>query len=376
MLPYQMIGGGTFTVSVSGGVAAATNVELVGQFPPDFIIARSITGWGEASDAQSIQWWWERSMGNGAARGILQSSDATNPALTSRILPAAGGTSDAISVFDTSNPPTYAALVANTNGMTPAIDRTTWVVNMNTGGTGTLAVGDWVRVLNPVGMLQATGIVAQVTAVTAGTNITLGYVASAVTAGANFTANASSASILKFIPNFFYPRKSQVIHVTQAAQAVVYFAQPHTFTAGEMVDFNIPSTYGMTQLSFLTKGSGPARVLSVTNSATVSSITLDLDTTGFTAFSYPTSANSVGAASPPFCFPAGSGVVPLSGSASVPQQPPGTNLQDSFDNRNVRYIRFGAGLFNVSSFVSDNGDTWSWQAFKYDDYRAGNLTLA
>lgn len=365
MLPYQMIGGGTFTLSVSGSVAASVNVELVGQYPPDFIVAKSRTGWGEANQAQAIEWWWERSMGNGPARGFLQSSAAANaPAITSSTMSSGG-----ISVFDTSNPPTYAALAAT------GINATTWVITMT--NTGSIAVGDWVRVLNPVAMLQASGIVGQVTAVTANTSITLGYVASAVSAGANFTANATSASILKFIPNFFYPRKSQIIHVTQAAQAVVYFAQQNTFTAGELIDFNVPSTYGMKELSFLAKNaSGPARVLSVTNSATVSSVTLDLDTTGFTAFAYPTSANSVGAASPPFAFPAGSGIVPLSGSATVPQQPPGTNLVDSFDNRNVRYINFGSALFSISSFASTDADVWMWQAFKYDSYRAGNLTLA
>lgn len=373
MLPYQMIGGGIYTVSTTGGVTSAVNVELVGQFPPDFIMTKAITGWGESGQAQAIEWWWERSMGNGFANGILQSSEASTPqlpAMTAYRLPATGSTAvDAISVYDSSNPPTYAALAAT------GINATTWVITMT--NTGSIAVGDWVRVLNPVGMLQATGIVGKVTAVTANTSITLGYVASAVSAGVSFTSNATAASILKFIPSFYYPRKTQVMYVTQAAQAVVYFAQPNTFTAGEFIDFNIPSTYGMTQLSFLTKqSSGPARVLSVTNSATVSSVTLDLDTTGFTAFSYPTSAASVGAASPPFAFPAGSGVVPLNGSATVPQQPPGTNLLDSFDNRNVRYIHFGAALFNVSSHTLTDGDKWMWAAFKYDDYKSTSLTLA
>lgn len=373
MLPYQMIGGGTFSVSVAGGVAAALNVELVGQYPPDYIVAKALTGWGAASSATSIEWWWERSMGNGYANGILQASNASTPqvpAMSSYRLPATGSTAvDAISVFDSSNPPTFAALAAT------AINASTWVVSM--ANTGSIAVGDWVRVLNPVGMLQASGIIGQVTAVTANTSITLGYVASAVSAGASFTANATAASILKFVPSFYYPRKSQVIHVTKAAQAVVYFAQPNTFTPGEFIDFNVPSTYGMKELSFLAKQSrGPARVLSVVNSATVSSVTLDLDSTGFTAFAYPTSALSVGAASPPFAFPAGSGVVPLAGSATVPLQPPGTNLVDAFDNRNVRYIHFGAALFNVSGHVSTDADIWMWQAFKYDSYRAGNLVLA
>ena len=51
--------------------------------------------------------------------------------------------------------------------------------------------------------------------------------------------------------------------------------------------------------------------LSVTNSATVSSITIDVNTTGFTAFQFPTSASFAGGASPAVCIPAGSGVVPL-----------------------------------------------------------------
>src|SRR5690242_15238062 len=114
MLPYQMIAGGKFSVSVTGGVAAAVNVECPSQNPPDLIIARAITGWGESGNAQAIEWWWERSMGNGYANGILQSSEASTPqlpAMTAYRLPATGSTAvDAISVWDTANPPSYAAL--------------------------------------------------------------------------------------------------------------------------------------------------------------------------------------------------------------------------------------------------------------------------
>src|SRR5882672_11357807 len=134
MLPYEMIAGGRFTLTTAL-IASGVNVQCVSQNPPDFVIARSITGWGEASDAQSIEWWWERGMTQGSARGILQSSDATNPALTSRILPAAGGVSDAISTFDTANPPTFAGLAATAiTNANPA------VVSM--ANTGTIQVGD------------------------------------------------------------------------------------------------------------------------------------------------------------------------------------------------------------------------------------------
>ncbi len=115
------------------------------------------------------------------------------------------------------------------------------------------------------------------------------------------------------------------------------------------------------------------RVLSVTNSATVSSITIDLDTTGYTTFAFPTSAVAAAGTSPAVCVPSSSGVVPLNGSATTPQQPPGTNLLDAFDNRNVRIIRFGAALWNVSAHTSDAEDFWMWQAFRYDDYKIGGV---
>ena len=147
--------------------------------------------------------------------------------------------------------------------------------------------------------------------------------------------------------------------MTQASQAVVYFAQQNDFTPGELVDFSVPVPYGMTQLSYLTaQPRGPARVLSVTNSSTVSSITLDLDTTGFSAFVYPASASVAGGASPPVCVPAGSGIVPLNGSATVPVSPPGTSLVDAFDNRNQFYVNVGTSACGVASA------SMQWFAFK------------
>ena len=367
MLPYQMIAGGRFTLSTAL-ISSGVNVQCISQNPPDFVIARSITGWGEASDAQAIEWWWERGMGNYAARGILQSSDATNPALTSRILPAAGGTADAISCFDTSNPPTFAALTATTT------NATTFVVAM--ASTAGIVVGDIVRLYSVTGMQQISGMDFQVTAVTTNVSITLGMQASAVSAGANtFAAGGTAAQVMKFIPSRFYPRWRWIAGITRAAQAVVYFTVANDFTPGEFITLHFPPQASLTPNAWTPMNQKTARVLSVTNSATVSSVTLDLDTSGIAAaYTSPTTAQaSAGVQIAPIANPSSSGVVPLAGSATVAQQPPGTNLLDTFDNRNTRIIRFGPALFNVSSFTSDAEDVWSWQAFKYDDYSTINV---
>lgn len=346
MLPYQMIAGGTFTVTAS----TAVDVLCQSQNPPDFVIARNLgssasTGWGELSDAQEIEWFWEKSMSQDTAKGIRQTSDGTNPAMISTFL-----SSDGIRTYDTSNPPTFPALAAT------AItgNAGTFVVSM--ADTGTIAVGDYVRLYSVTGEQQISGYTFQVTAVTNDTSITLGYMASS---GTTFAADATAAQVVKFIPNRMYPRWKFIANITQASQAVVYFTEQNDFTPGEIVSFRVSSDFGMQEINNV-----PARVLSVTNSSTVSSITIDLDTTGFTAFAFPTSAVAAAGVSPAVCVPSSSGVVPNNGSATTPQEPPGTNLRDAFDNRNTRIIHFGG-----SCFANGNtGDVWMWQAFKYDNY--------
>jgi len=352
MLPYSFIGADTY---INAATALPTRVALSAK--PDWFFVKDITNWGaQTTAANPIYAEWFSSMTPGSFLALGQPS-GTGATVTTY---ASQGTANGFTFIDQSNPPTFTKLAYT------AINATTWVVSMT--NTGNIVVGDYVKLTGVTAMLQASGIIAQVTAVTTNTSITLGYIASAVTAGASFTANSTGGFVQKFYPNAFYPKKQQVIFITQANQAVVYFAQPNDYTPGEIVDFNVPSTYGMTQLNFATgMPGGAARVLSVTNSATVSSITINVNSTGFTAFAYPTSAASVGAASPPFCFPAGSGVVPLNGSASVPQSPPGTNLQDAFDNRNQFYMQIG------SSVVGSNSATMQWFAFKRD---YGNLSNA
>lgn len=362
-LPLSFLDGGRFTVSVTGGVAAAVNVGCFGD--PDFIIAKAITGWGEANVAQSIEWWWDRGMGNGFANGILQAAENSNPqlpAMTAYRLPRTGTTAvDAISVYDTFNPPTFAGL-ATTN-----IDSQggTYVVTM--ANTGSIAVGDYVRLYSTTAALQLSLFTYQVTAVTVNTSITLGYMA---TGGETTAADASAGTVVKFIPGRMYPRRRFIASITNAAQAVVYFTEKNDFTPGEIVAFRVGANWGMDEINNRT-----ARVLTVTNSATESSITIDLDTTGFTAFTLPTSLQTSDGESPAVCMPSSSGIVPFNGSATVPQEPPGTNLLDAFDNRNVKIIHFGQELFNVSAHVSDNNDVWSWQAYAYDRYRALTTSL-
>ena len=337
MLPYSFIGKWDYT---NPATPVAVNIPMTDK--PDWVIVKNLTNWGDTTAVTSIESEWFSSM----AQGAYISEDQ---AITTNALSSNTGASGGFTFVDQTNPPTYAKVAIT------AVNGTTFVVS--TGTTTGINVGDFVRLINVVGAHQISSILFQVTAVSAGVSITLGMAATAATAGWTI-ANGTTGFYQKVYPGFMYPKLTPVLYITQATQAKVYFGRPNDFTPGELVDFQIPTPYGMTQLSNLTatpvggataNPPGAARVLVVTNTATESSITINYDTTGFTAFVYPTSANFAGGASPPTCFPAGSGVVPFNGSATIPQSPPGTNLQDAFDNHAQYVMNLGLNVVGPAS---------------------------
>lgn len=343
MLPYSFIGSWTYT---NPATPIAQNIPMTAK--PDWVFVKDLTNWGAQSTAANpIYAEWFSSMAAGSYLALGQPS-ATGASVTTY---ASQGTSGGFTFIDQSNPPTFTKVAIT------AVNGTTFVVS--TGSTAGLNVGDLVRLINVVGAQQISGPnLYQITAISANTSITLGYAASAEGAGL-VVANGTTGFYQKVYPNQFLPNTLPVAYITQATQAVVYFFRQNPYTPGEIVDFQIPTPYGMTQLSNLTSrsGSGPfsnkpaggARVLSVTNSATVSSITIDVDTTGFTAFQFPTSAAFAGGASPAVCMPAGSGVVPFNGSATIPASPPGTNLLDAFDNKSQFIMNIGTSAVGVAN---------------------------
>jgi hypothetical protein len=336
-LPFSFIGKWDYT---NPDTPVAVDIPMTDK--PDWVIVKNITNWGDTTAITALESEWFSSMAQGSYIGMSQT-------ITTDALAATSGTSGGFTFIDQTRPPTYAKVAIT------AVNGTTFVVL--TGTTTGINVGDLVRLINVVGAHELSGILFKVTAVSAGVSITLGMAATAASAGWTI-ASGTTGFYQKVYPGFMYPKELPVLYITQATQAKVYFGRPNDFTPGELVDFQIPTPYGMTQLSNLTGRAeqdafgnppGAARVLTVTNSATESSIVLDYDTTGFTAFVYPLSASFAGGASPAVCFPAGSGVVPFNGSATIPQSPPGTNLQDAFDNRAQYVMNLGLNVVGAAS---------------------------
>lgn len=344
MLPYSFIGCGTYT---NPATPVVQNIALTDV--PDWFFVKDTTNWGAQSTAANpiySEWFSSMTAGSFLALGQPSSTGSGVALYTSQ------GTSGGFTFINQALPPTFGKVAVT------AVNGTTFVVS--TGTTTGINVGDNVRLVGIAGALEISSILFTVTAVSAATSLTLGYAATAVSNGWTI-ANGTTGFYQKVYPTGFYPNELPVLQITQAAQAKVYFGRPNTFTPGEIVDFQIPTSYGMTQLSNLTgKPGGAARVLVSTNTASESSITINVNTTGFTAFAYPTSANFAGNPSPATCFPAGSGVVPYNGSATIPQSPPGTNLLDAFDNRNQYIMQIATSAVGVASAAMQ------WFAFKAD----------
>ena len=108
-------------------------------------------------------------------------------------------------------------------------------------------------------------------------------------------------------------RVHEIATVTQANPMVLTTVYPHGYVAGMMVTFLIPPSFGMVQLNRLN-----VQVLI----ASTNTLTIQLDTTSFSPFAYPSPLPS--AYTPPSIIPTSSGVY-------LPPLPLPYGNQDSFE---------------------------------------------
>ena len=328
MLPYQVIDGGSFT---SSAVAKKQVVQLSDE--PDLIWLRNRTNWGDDSQVLSVESYWRRGMD----RGLAQAKDQeAGGALTS-----AAVASNGFRVYNTQSPPVFQPKDATSiSNVDPS------VVAM--ADTGEIEPGDVVRLVNTTGMLQVSGYDFEVNAVTPNTSVTLNF------DGSGEAAAASAGDVRLFVPNKMYPRRRFIVPlagaagITQAAKAVVSLSVSHDFTVGEKVRLKVPKQYGM----FEANGK-LASVLSVTQYT----VTLDLDTSGFSPFALPDSLTYSDGVSPAQLLPAGAG--PEDGA-----NPPGVPVDAAFDNRNQWVLSMGTNVITKQNAVYD------WVAYRFDRYKA------
>jgi hypothetical protein len=256
-----------------------------------------------------------------AGSAYLSTGSGANPnVMTDTILLTAGFTFLADSGDQTPGPAVVNA--AGITAATPAVAST----------TTPLAVGDIARVYNSTGMLQIS-MDFTVTAIAAGVSQTYGFLPAA-----GFAAPATAHTFRKIpFDARFYPRRRFITAISAANPAVIQLSVLHDLVVGEQVRIYVPAAFGMTQMD-----GQLATITAVTNTigTGTNSITVNVDSTAFTAFAFPTSA----VAATGITFPQ---VVPVGESATY---------QSSFDdatlNKSVTGVKIDTGVLVASKVYS------------------------
>jgi hypothetical protein len=230
----------------------------------------NITDMGSAGAITPVmKAWGTSSMADGS--GIFATK--TNGAATIAI-PTTTTTNGFTFVDDSSTEAFGAAnstITAITNASPPVVSLTS---------TAGLQAGDDIILYGTTGALQLAGTVYTIDTIVANTTLNLAYVGTA-------PGSAATAGTLRRVPfhDSFLPAGRFITAITAATSAVVTLSVTHQFVAGMSVRFSIPDDWGMVEMDGLL-----GNITAV--NTTTNTITVDIDSSGFTAFAYPSSATA------------------------------------------------------------------------------------
>ena len=209
-----------------------------------------------------------------------------------------------------------------------------------TGTTTGLVAGDIVRLINIVGGQQISGVDFTIDTIVASTSFRLPYMAQVAAGTTGFYRK------INYQPQF-YPRARYITAVTTGATTVVKMSVTHGYTVGQRVSFVVPAAFGMTQLNSL-----DGQILSI--DTTNNTITVNINSSAFTAFAFPVSA------SVPFTF---AQVVPFGDAPLTLANPQGNQSVLDGATYNTAYI--GIQLAGgAQSPAGQANDVIYWKALK------------
>lgn len=315
---------------VQGSFTADGNAKFL-SIPSDvdFIEVDNLTIATTPSTGTGYRFTWQRGMAAGSA---IQYTATTTTGATQVVPITAGG----FTLFSTQSPPGLSAQLSGSaiSSATPPL--------VSSSGTGSLANGNTVEMYSCTGAAEFNGYRFTVSNVTPNTSFNLAY-APTIVAGTTCKYRIFSNNPL------YYPRNLLVSSVSQATQAVVIFTETHGLRSGQELVFKVPSQFGMTQLDGL-------RGTIVAINTTTNSVTVNIDTTSFTAFAFPLTAVAAGAPyTPAQAIPFGDGLdvnTPLITSPT---------LSGATYNTGTLGIQLGSG---ANGPAGQTGNVIYWRAWK------------
>jgi hypothetical protein len=250
--------------------STGSNVTLAIRSDVDWIQVYNVTQAAAAqTTAVGVKHLWFRGFPQGAKWSMFKSNAANAANLDQYI------TSNGFTLIDSSVPLASAlqsTITAVSNAAIPVVSNS---------GTNGLVAGQTVRLFNVAGAQQLGGMDFTVGYNTLTTStFSLDYMAQIV------AGTTGSFRVVDTNP-LFYPARRSITKITQATQAVVTLSVTHGFQVGQQVRMVVPAAFGMIEMNGL-----QATILAIdTTTTSGNTITLDIDSSSFTAFTFPLTAD-------------------------------------------------------------------------------------
>lgn len=244
-----------------------------------------------------------------------------------------------------------------------------------TGAPHGFRVGDNVRIVGLTTAPQMGGLVMTVTAVGSTTTFTTLFNSSNAVTSVGSVYKVGNAALQN--ASLYYPQVRAIAAITLANPMVVTTLVQQKYDIGDKVRFQIPTVFGMQQLNSTSNGL-PVEftVRAVNNAVGTQTVTLEADSTAFTAFAWPSSANYP--ISLPVMIPQGEGNTNnLQGIMPFPLPYANQNVL-SFATQNTAQngILIGAGdgtaAATTGGLIGSTVDAWAWEAITSDQQYPSN----
>jgi len=225
-----------------------------------------------AGAGTGAEFYWQRGMTQG--RGLVYTKTAVTGALAVAQIAANAG----FYLIDTSVnlPGPSLALTGITGDLPPVV---------NTSLTSSLSDGDVVRIFSTVGAKQLGGLDFTIGNIIPSTSFELAFMSRIV------SANPGAGTFRRIPYNpYFYPSTRYITDITAGTTTIITLSVLHDYTVGQKVRLIVPTvsatTFGMTELDGL-----EATIIAINepdpDSFVTNTITVDIDSTGFTTFLFP-----------------------------------------------------------------------------------------
>lgn len=300
----------------------------------DWIKVRNETATIQAAANLGTDFYWTRGMTAGRGEFWTKLGAVANDPMTKGQIAASAGFTLINDEFD--------AVVSATTAFTASTNATQPIVS--TADTSLIIPDDVVRLSQSVVNIPSLlGIDFQIGTVAAGVSFQIKYPM------ATAPGVVGTAGLWRRVNRdpLYYPRNRFLANVTSAAVPTVTCTVDHGYLVGQEVRFRVESDfYSMIELNELT-----GTILTV---PTANTFTMDIDTSAFTAFTFPTAAQGAAPFTPATVWPLGQDTAQsLISGVDI--------LSDATDNRGILGVSLAAGLFSPAG---QNNDVIYWIAGK------------